>query len=234
MEHNSNIPPRTSIDERACPSTPAPGDPPAQPPDDPQFASQAEADAWWAGVTHGLRCAAGEIRREEDGPPAPDGPRDEAAEILDPSGRRLRVDGWLPWKKAQFLLVLAAGGIVADACAAAGMSVASAYALKNRRSGRAFGKMWEAILIHRARGRLADNNLSRAMEGCVEQVLKDGSSSPSGGGSTTACRWRCSPASTGSPRARKTRKRSCSAPCPRISTIIWTSSRPAEIGRAHV
>jgi hypothetical protein len=174
MEHNGNISVRASTDERARSALPAAGDLRAKPSDDPQFATQAEADAWWAGVTHGLRCATGENRRDDDEEPAPCGPQDEAAEIVDPSGRRLRVDGWLPWKKAQFLLVLAAGGIVADACAAVGMSVASAYALKNRRSGRAFGKMWDAILIHRARGRLADNNLARAMDGCVEQVLRDG------------------------------------------------------------
>jgi hypothetical protein len=174
MEHNGNISARASTDERACPSPRAAGELSAQPPDDPQFATRAEADAWWAGVTHGLRCATGENRRDDDQPPAPRGPRGEAAEVFDPSGRRLRVDGWLPWKKARFLLVLVAGGVVADACRAVGMSVASAYGLKNRRSGRAFGKMWDAILIHRARGRLADNNLSRAMNGCVEQVVKDG------------------------------------------------------------
>lgn len=174
MEHNGNIFARASTDERACPSPHAAGELSAHPPDDRQFASQAEADAWWAGVRHGLRCATGENLREDDEPVAPLEARGEVAELFDPSGRRLRVDGWLPWKKARFLLVLVAGGIVADACRAVGMSVASAYALKNRRSGRAFGKMWDAILIHRARGRLADNNLERAMNGCVEQVLKDG------------------------------------------------------------
>ncbi|MGA9583497.1 MAG: hypothetical protein WBR13_16175 [Allosphingosinicella sp.] len=178
MEHNGNISARASTDERALPSPTARdgpcGDPGAEPLDDPQFATKAEADAWWAGVTHGLRCATGEVTRDDDEPPAPRGPREENADILDPSGRRVRVDGWLPWKKGRFLLVLVAGGIVADACRAVGMSVASAYALKNRRSGRAFGKMWDSILIHRARARLADNNLSRAMNGCVEQVFKDG------------------------------------------------------------
>src|SRR5688500_11874966 len=174
MEHNGNISARASTDERACPSPRAGGDLSAQPPDDPQFVTQAEADAWWAGVTHGLRCATGENLREDDEPVPPRDGREEAAEVFDPSGRRLRVDGWLPWKKARFLLVLVTGGVVADACRAAGMSVASAYALKNRRSGRAFGRMCDAILIHRARGRLADNNLSRAMNGCVAQVLKGG------------------------------------------------------------
>jgi hypothetical protein len=174
MEHDGNTSARAPTDERACPSPRAAGDLGAQPRDAPQFATGAEADTWRAGVAHGLLCATGENRRDDDQPPAPRGPREEEAEILDPSGRRLRVDGWLPWKKARFLLVLIAGGIVADACRAVGMSVTSAYALKNRRSGRAFGRMWDAILIHRARGRLADNNLSRAMNGCVEQVLKDG------------------------------------------------------------
>ncbi len=174
MEHNGNLPAQASTDERACPSPRAAGELGAHPPDDPQFATQAEADAWWAGVTHGLRCASGETLREDDGPVAPGDAGGEAADVFDPSGRRLRADGWLPWKKAQFLLVLASGGIVADACKVVGMSVASAYALKNRRSGRAFAKMWDAILIHRARGRLADANLERAMNGCVEQIVKDG------------------------------------------------------------
>src|SRR3712207_1948055 len=114
MEHNGNISARASTDERALSSPQAPGGGLERPPDDPQFATQAEADAWWAGVTHGLRCATGENRRDDDQPPAPRGDRGEAAEVFDPSGRRLRVDGWLPWKKARFLLVLVAGGVVAD------------------------------------------------------------------------------------------------------------------------
>lgn len=174
MEHNGNNFAWASTDERACPSIPAVEDRPLDSQGDPQFASEAEEKAYWDGVTHGLRCLTGENRRADDEPPAPRDPRGEAAEVLDPSHRRPRHDGWLPWKKAEFLLVLVAGGIVADACRAVGMSVASAYALKNRRSGRAFGKMWDAILIHRARGRLADNNLSRAMNGFTEQIVKDG------------------------------------------------------------
>jgi hypothetical protein len=162
MEHDGNISARASTDEPALPSPPVAGGPADLPPDAPQFATDAEARAWWAGVGHGLRS----VGRDEPG--------EAAAPEPVPNGHRSRVDGWLPWKKAQFLLLLVAGGIVADACAAVGMSVASAYALRNRRSGRAFGKMWDAILIHRARGRLADNNLARAMEGCVEQVLRGG------------------------------------------------------------
>jgi len=174
MEHTGNISARASTDERASPSIPAVDDRAVGPPSDPQFASEAEEKAYWDGVTHGLRCLTGENRRDDDEPPGPRDSRGEAAEILGSSHRRPRQDGWLPWKKARFLLVLVAGGVVADACRAVGMSVASAYALKNRRSGRAFGKMWDAIMVHRARSRLADNNLSRAMNGCVDQVLRDG------------------------------------------------------------
>lgn len=163
MEHSTNKPARVPTDQ-VPPSTP----------EEPAFATEAEARAYWDGVTNGLRSAMGENRRDDDLPCAPRGPRGEAADVLDPAHRNLRPDGWLPWKKARFLLVLVAGGVVADACRAVGMSVASAYALRNRRSGRAFAKMWDAIMIHRARCRLADNNLSRAMNGCVEQIVKDG------------------------------------------------------------
>jgi hypothetical protein len=161
MEHNGNISARAATDEQACPSPRAAGGRAALPLDEPQFATEAEARAWWAGVGHGLRSVGG------DGP-------GEAVPQPGPDGRRLREDGWLPWKKARFLEALAAGAAVADACEAVGMSVASAYALRNRRSGRAFAAMWEAVLIHRARTRLVDNNLSRAMDGWIEQIVRDG------------------------------------------------------------
>lgn len=161
MEHNGNISAPASTDERACPSPRAAVSPVAPPPDAPQFATEAEAEAWWAGVGHGLRSVGSD--EPDDAVPQPG-----------PDGRRLREDGWLPWKKARFLEALAAGAAVADACKAVGMSVTSAYALRNRRSGRAFAAMWKAILIHRARTRLVDNNLSRAMDGWVEQIVRDG------------------------------------------------------------
>jgi hypothetical protein len=161
MEHNSNISARAATDEQALPSPCAAGGPVAPAPGEPQFATEAEAKAWWAGVNHGLRSVGAEEPGETASQPGPD-------------GRRLREDGWLPWKKARFLEALAAGAAVADACKAVGMSVASAYALRNRRSGRAFAAMWEAVLVHRARARLVDNNLSRAMDGWVEQIVRDG------------------------------------------------------------
>jgi hypothetical protein len=165
MEHSKNITAGASTDELAPPSTLPPAG--AEPPGGRQFATEAEAGAYWAGVKDALRSAADPGR-----PPAP-APGVEA-EPPAPPGRRLRCDGWLPWKRARFLDELGAGAAVAAACASVGMSVASAYALRNRRSGRAFALMWDAILIHRARCRLAHNSLSRAMDGYCERIVRDG------------------------------------------------------------
>jgi hypothetical protein len=54
------------------------------------------------------------------------------------------------------------------------MSVSAAYALRDRREGRAWGIAWQAVLRERARNRLSDENLGRAMNGCVDQIVKDG------------------------------------------------------------
>jgi hypothetical protein len=88
-------------------------------------------------------------------------PVDDAA----PPPRRIRHDGWTPERQAVFLEALAACGVVADAARQAGMSAQGAYALRNRRAGRAFATAWDAVLIHRARGRLGDEVMSRALNG---------------------------------------------------------------------
>lgn len=82
--------------------------------------------------------------------------------------RRERHDGWTPDKIAGFIEALCACGVVADACRAVRMSPQSAYALRNRRAGRAFAVAWEAALVHRGRGRLADEVMGRAINGCRE------------------------------------------------------------------
>ncbi len=92
----------------------------------------------------------------------------------EPRSRRYRHDGWIPERQVAFLEALAACGVVAEACKQVGLSTQSAYSFRNRRSGRAFGTAWDAVLIHRARGRLSDEALSRAMNGCVETVRQDG------------------------------------------------------------
>lgn len=80
-----------------------------------------------------------------------------------------RHDGWTPERRRIFLESLAECGVVQDACRAAGMSPASAYALRQRKSGALFALGWAAALRH-ARERLADELLSRAMHGCTETV----------------------------------------------------------------
>ncbi len=130
--------------------------------------------------------------RPADGPPAkPPDPPDFAeppllsdcleealaetlAETFPPDGRKPRHDGWTPEVVAGFLRSLAAAGVVEHAARAVGRSAASAYALRNRREGRAFAKMWDAVLIHRSRARLASELQGRAIAGCVSVRRRDG------------------------------------------------------------
>lgn len=98
--------------------------------------------------------------------------RSTQIETPDPTPRRLRHDGWTPERQVVFLETLAATGVVADACRQAGLSCQGAYAFRNRRAGRAFATAWEAVLVHRARGRLGDEVMSRAINGVIE-TLRD-------------------------------------------------------------
>jgi hypothetical protein len=87
--------------------------------------------------------------------------------------RRCRHDGWTGEKMACFLEALAACGVVADACRAVGLSAQSAYQLRNRRAGRAWGEVWDAVLVNRSRARLGDDLMSRSLNGTIEAVYKD-------------------------------------------------------------
>jgi len=84
-----------------------------------------------------------------------------------------RADGWTPSRIRIFLDTLAECGVVADAARAAGMSKQSAYAFRNSARGRAFDTAWRAALLL-ARRRLADEVMSRALNGCVEVIMRDG------------------------------------------------------------
>lgn len=88
-------------------------------------------------------------------------------------GRATRGDGWTPQRIRIFLVTLADCGCVTTAAGAAGISVRSAYNLRNRAEGRAFHIGWEAAL-QLAKRRLADSLMARAMHGCVDQIRKDG------------------------------------------------------------
>ncbi|HEX8642429.1 MAG TPA: hypothetical protein VF702_00790 [Allosphingosinicella sp.] len=167
------------------PPRPADGPAAAEAPNDPSFASAAEEDAFWSGVATGARMIGRDLpaipARGEGAPIVPrtaDESFADAAEIRaggrPESGRIRRHDGWTPARMIHFLEVLAATGCVADACKAVGMSVSAAYALRDRREGRAWAVAWQAVLRERARNRLSDENLGRAMNGCVDQIVKDG------------------------------------------------------------
>ncbi|MBB4631866.1 hypothetical protein [Sphingosinicella soli] len=93
----------------------------------------------------------------------------QAPAALPPRAAPQRHDGWTPDRQRLFLEKLAECGTVQDACRAVGMSPASAYALRQRKSGALFALGWAAALRH-ARERLADELLSRAMHGCTETV----------------------------------------------------------------
>jgi len=102
---------------------------------------------------------------------------DVSDEMLQPARgsrpERERHDGWTPERIRIFLHTLAACGVVADAARAAGMSVRSAYYLRNRAEGGPLDIAWTAAL-QLARRRLADAVVSRALHGCVEVVMRDG------------------------------------------------------------
>lgn len=84
-----------------------------------------------------------------------------------------RADGWTPDRIRIFLDTLAACGVVNDAARAAGMSRQSAYVLRNSACGRSFDVAWRAALLL-ARRCMADEVMSRALNGCVEVIIRDG------------------------------------------------------------
>jgi len=95
------------------------------------------------------------------------------AEASDPPSRTPRFDGWTPDRIHIFLHTLAQTGVVADAARAAGMSVQGAYAFRNSARGRAFDVAWRAAMLL-ARRRIADEVVSRAINGVVDVIIRDG------------------------------------------------------------
>ena len=102
-------------------------------------------------------------------------PIDEAIECGADSrpGHTTRQDGWTPEAIRAFITKLAECGCVRDAAKAAGRSVQAAYNLRNATKGRAFRVAWDAALLH-ARDRLADALMSRALDGQVRTLRRNG------------------------------------------------------------
>jgi hypothetical protein len=85
--------------------------------------------------------------------------------------RRLRHDGWTPEKKRLFLERFAECGILVEACEAAGMSSRAAYNLRDRDP--LFAAGLDAACV-KARAPLADEAYSRARNGVVERIYRNG------------------------------------------------------------
>lgn len=88
-------------------------------------------------------------------------------------GRAQRADGWTPPRIRAFLEVLARSGSVAAAARAAGMSRQSAYALRASAKGQAFDDAWRRALLLATPG-IPDEIMDRAVNGCVEPVIRNG------------------------------------------------------------
>jgi len=144
------------------PLLPAPASEPGLP-NHPAFPTDAETEAYWRGVSNGLRMATassvtilGKAQSE-----APPGPR----------VRRARIDGLSGIKQAVFLEGIAAGLTVEEAATRAEISVSAVYNFANRAAGRAFAIAWDAA-VRRARRRQADELMERGLKGQTE-VLRD-------------------------------------------------------------
>ena len=132
-------------------------------PDHPAFATDEETEAYWRGVSNGLRMAAASSITILGGPPddAKPGPR----------LRRARVDGLSGVKQAVFLEAIAEGLTVDEAAAKAQISTSAIYAFANRRAGHAFAIGWDAA-SRRSRRPIADRLMERSLKGQTE-VLRD-------------------------------------------------------------
>jgi hypothetical protein len=91
----------------------------------------------------------------------------------DALGRKRRHDGFTPDRQCIFLDALARCGVAADACRATGISRDTAYNLRNGAQGRAFALGWSAAILI-SRGRLADELQSRALNGVVDKIYRNG------------------------------------------------------------
>jgi hypothetical protein len=203
--------PEAATQEPASPDNPepmaaagagGPVGPPAQPPSPPpraaawcaeaeewRFASDQAEDAFWAGVTHGIRSAGREVghphmpvdfsldlTREGAAPGLVSNKLLEAWPVdanAPPPARAPRHDGWDPVKERRFIETLADTGVVADACRAAKMSRNAAYERRRSAAGRAFALAWDAAILI-SRGAVGDDVMSRSRHGVIDRVYRNG------------------------------------------------------------
>lgn len=91
-----------------------------------------------------------------------------------PVPRRPRADGWTPDVQRRFIQALAETGTVEGACRIVGMSVGSAYRLRNAPGSEGFARAWRDVTVQVAE-RLLDVCFERAIQGWDEPVFdRDG------------------------------------------------------------
>ena len=169
----------------------APGPtPPDAPPDEPDeaehaFASEAEEDAYWAGVVDGIHNGGGKVpprlaaraakeqllvhrHGEPDEPEEPSPP--PPADILDftPVELRYRPDGWTPAKQREFVEALADTGVIRTAAERVGMNERSVSRLRRRADARTFDIACTGAQRIGAR-RLVSIAYERAIEGTIKR-----------------------------------------------------------------
>jgi len=189
MEQNRFAPlaprPEAAADEPASSLLP-PDDAPLLDPapgDDFAFATEAEAEAYHAGLCDGIIAGGGkapprlEARTRAAYPEmfgGPDPARDPAYDFdggdmaYTPVPLRPRADGWTPERQREFLDALADSGVVRYAAAKVGMSERGVNRLRRRADARAFDLACDAAMRHGAR-RLQTIAYERAIEGTIRR-----------------------------------------------------------------
>ena len=150
--------------------------------DEHAFASEAEEDAYWAGVVDGIRNGGGTVPPrlaaraakerllvEQHGEPeAPAAP--PPADILDftPAELRYRPDGWTPARQREFVEALADTGVIRTAAERVGMNERSVSRLRRRADARTFDHACTGAQRIGAR-RLVSIAYERAIEGTIKR-----------------------------------------------------------------
>lgn len=147
-----------------------------------EFASEAEANAYWAGVSDGLRNGGGIpaprlAARARDAYPelvaTADQLRDRDILDFDPVSVRHRIDGWTPDKQREYVEALADSGVARYAAGRVGMSEQSAARLRRRADARAFDRACDGAMRIGAR-RLISVAYERAIEGTIKRHFYHG------------------------------------------------------------
>jgi hypothetical protein len=182
--HSPALRPEAATDEPAFHLTyrPRPGDPAYDPDRDFEFATEAESDAYMAGLCDGIRQGGGVVTprleaRARTAYPELFGEPDPSADPhygfdggfgFDPVCVRDRHDGWTPERQRAYVDALADSGVARYAAARVGMSEQGANRLRRRADARSFDLACEAAMRHGAR-RLRAVAFERAIEGTVKR-----------------------------------------------------------------